>query len=264
MDAHPRAVLALLLLLATAGAAPAATIRGFDLAVFAGGMQRPEYLHRGVTFIEALRGQEYTLRVHNPLGCRVAVALAVDGLNTVDGRHTSARRAAMWVIEPFDTIEITGWQVSGWEARRFYFTSEADSYGAWLGRTENLGVIEAAFFKERTRPTPITRWIPWLHKDQRPPRGVSGSAENETSREKSAGRLSDEAAATGIGARVENPVEAVHLDLEHSPAATVRIRYEFRPELVRMGILPPSFPITPWQRREHARGFEFCPDPDTR
>jgi hypothetical protein len=43
----------------------------------------------------------------------------------------------------------------------------------------------------------------------------------------------------------------------------VTIRYEFRPQLVRLGILPPARTADPLQRRERARGFEpgFCPEP---
>jgi hypothetical protein len=44
---------------------------------------------------------------------------------------------------------------------------------------------------------------------------------------------------------------------------TVNIRYEFRPQLVRLGILPPAPATDPLQRRERARGFEpgFSPEP---
>ena len=39
-------------------------------------------------------------------------------------------------------------------ARQFFFTTEEKSYGAWLGKTRDLGVITAAFFRER-RPQPV-------------------------------------------------------------------------------------------------------------
>ena len=256
-------LLASTLLLAAATTASALTRGGFELQVVADGMQRPELTHRGTTYIEALRGKEFTLRLHNPLGVRVAVALAVDGLNTIDARHTSAAGAAKWVIEPYGTVEITGWQVSGDEARRFYFTGERDSYGAWLGETENLGVLEAVFFREKTRPTPITRFLPWSHKGRDSEGAASGAPapRSEASREKEAQGLADSSAATGIGERVDNPVESVHLDLEPTPAAQIRIRYEFRSELIRMGVLPQPHEPWPWNRREHAEGFAFCPDP---
>jgi hypothetical protein len=43
----------------------------------------------------------------------------------------------------------------------------------------------------------------------------------------------------------------------------VNIRYEFRPQLVRLGILPSDAVVDPLQRRERARGFEpgFSPEP---
>ena len=51
------------------------------------------------------------------------------------------------------------------------------------------------------------------------------------------------------------------MDLEDAPAQTVNIRYEFRPQLVRLGILSPT--PDPLDRRERARGFEdgFSPVP---
>lgn len=50
---------------------------------------------------------------------------------------------------------------------------------------------------------------------------------------------------------------------EDTPAQSVTIRYEFRPQLVRLGILPPARAADPLPRRERGRGFEpgFCPEP---
>ena len=39
-------------------------------------------------YVEAMRGASYALRLTNPTPYRVAVALSVDGLNTIDARHT--------------------------------------------------------------------------------------------------------------------------------------------------------------------------------
>ena len=123
----------------------------FELDVLVNGRPVAEYYARGRTYVEALQGAEYELRVRNPSPDRVAVALSVDGLNTIDARHTSAWNASKWVIEPYQTITISGWQMSSERARRFYFTNERDSYGAKLGQTANLGIISAVFFRERRR-----------------------------------------------------------------------------------------------------------------
>ena len=76
-------------------------------------------------------------------------------------------------------------------------------------------------------------------------------------------RADDEYAATGMGRRTGHAVTQVWLDLEDTAAQTVNIRYEFRPQLVRLGILPPAPTADPLQRRERAHGFEpgFCPEP---
>jgi len=126
----------------------------FDLQVLIDGRPLEEYAARGRRYVEASEGREYELRLHNPFPFRVAVALSVDGLNTIDARHTTAWDASKWVIGPYDTIEISGWQVSSARARHFYFTRESDSYGAKLGQTANLGVISAVFFRER-QPIPV-------------------------------------------------------------------------------------------------------------
>src|SRR5205823_12686727 len=128
---------------------PVIAENGFSVEVLVDGRPVPEYAARGRRYIEAFEGAEYELRIHNPLSVRVAVALSVDGLNTIDARHTSAWDAHKWVIDPYGTIEIGGWQMSSSGARRFYFTSERDSYAAKLGQAQNLGLISAGFFRER-------------------------------------------------------------------------------------------------------------------
>ena len=278
--------------LALAATARAEATRGFSLEVVLDGGVRPEYRARGAVYVEAVRGRPYVLRIRNPLPVRVGVALAVDGLDTIDARHGDARGAAKWVLGPYETIEIPGWQVDGGAARRFFFTGERSSYGAWLGKTENLGVIEAAFFRERARPVrAVPRPVqPRAQAPPPPPRFLQGapSADSEGSAGGiSAGVLggvpggvpgpeaigvpeaappperkaSDEYAATGIGERTPHGVEWVDLDLEDRPAAVVRIRYEFRDALVRLGVLPAT--PDPLVRREGARGFSggYCPDP---
>jgi hypothetical protein len=73
-----------------------------------------------------------------------------------------------------------------------------------------------------------------------------------------------EYAATGMGNRVDHEVERIPLNLEDKPFATVNLRYEFRPILVKLGV-PLSRPIEkePLARREKAKGFsnaEYCPE----
>jgi hypothetical protein len=225
--------------------------------VLVGGSPQRQYPHQGRWYIEAQKGREYAIRLRNPYGVRVAVALSVDGLNTIDARQTSAADARKWVIDPYQTIVISGWQISRSNARRFEFTTEERSYGQALGKTTNFGVISAAFFKERVPAVSV------LDEPVRPAAPASAAqAPGDVSA--NAKRANEEYAATGMGRRTDHEVMSVSLDLESAPARTVNIRYEFRPQLVRLGIVPPASTIDdPLDRRERARGFEpgFAPVP---
>jgi hypothetical protein len=269
-----------------------ATYQGFEVEVLVNGTPLTEYAARGRRYVEALEGAEYELRIKNPLGVRVAVSLSVDGLNTIDARRTTAWAASKWVIQPYQTITIGGWQMSSARARRFFFTTERDSYGAKLGQTANLGVISAVFFRER-QAQPVTI-VPYprrrsredsgTSKDQRAPDSPAGSGQTEdsvrTESSPNAGSSAkagtsakpravsptpdDESAATGIGRSVNNDVHWVNLDLLPSPVAETTVRYEYRAALVRLGILPRPYPTEPLRRREQSTGFtdgSYCPEP---
>ena len=227
------------------------------------GVAQPHFAHGGRWYVEARKGREYAIRLRNPYPVRVGVALSVDGLNTIDARETTAASARKWVIDPYDTIVISGWQTSQTEARRFEFTTEENSYGQALGKTANLGVISAVFFKERVRTRTSE---PSKDQRRREPAAPSESAKQEPAAARDESRAYEEYAATGMGRRTGHAVEQVWLDLEESPSQMVNIRYEFRPQLVRLGVLPPVPVADPLLRREGARGFEpgFAPEPPPR
>lgn len=260
---------------------PAVAENGFSVEVVVNGRPLAEYAARGRRYVEALENAEYELRIHNPSGSRVAVALAVDGLNSIDARHTTAWDAHKWVIGPYGTIHVRGWQMSSENARRFYFTTERDSYAAKLGQASNLGLITAMFFRER-RPitimpvTPSERRPPYKEEDRiRDPRsapepgttGESSRVESGRDAAKSARPYpppDDESAATGIGRSVRNDVQWIKMDLDSRPAGEITIRYEYRASLVRLGIIPRDYPRPDvLDRRERAQGFEprYCPQP---
>ncbi|MGH9240754.1 MAG: hypothetical protein ACRD3G_22140 [Vicinamibacterales bacterium] len=232
---------------------------GDVVQVLVNGAPQRLYAHRGRGYIEALKGREYIIRLRNPYAVRVAVALSVDGLNTIDARQTTAADARKWVLGPYESVTISGWQTSRTEARRFEFTTEADSYAQALGRGANLGVITAAVFRERVAAVARDAAGSSRRAESPPPAAAQESSA------KAAGntRADDEYAATGMGRRIDHAVTQVWLDLEATPAQTVNIRYEFRPQLVRLGILPGSSADDTLERRERARGFEpgFSPEP---
>jgi len=253
--------LATLLVLAT----PAFAIAGLypsgapEVEILVNGAPQTRYAHDGRWYVEALEGREYAIRLRNPYPVRVAVALSVDGLNSIDARQTTAAGARKWVLGPYQTVTITGWQTSASHARAFEFTTEERSYGQALGKTANLGTISAVFFRERAPQYSLRR-------EQQAPRRQSEAPAAPPATGLSSNKAEADAyAATGMGRRTEHAVEQVWLDLEDAPAASVNIRYEFRPQLVRLGIVPAPAHGDPLRRRERARGFEpgFAPEVET-
>lgn len=252
-----------------------------DVQVMVNGRPLQEYFARGRRYVEALEGAEYEISIRNGLPMRVAVALSVDGLNSIDAKHTTAWNSSKWVIAPYQTIRIGGWQMSSERARRFYFTTERDSYGAKLGQTANLGLISVVAFRERTpMVVPITPRPEGVYRDDRmreegegPAKMKAPSSSAGSGGDRAIGNSTrtapfpapdDESAATGIGRSVRNDVTWVNLRLEREPTREITIRYEYRNALVRLGILPrPYRQPDVLDRRERAKGFEggYCPEP---
>lgn len=261
-----RLLLSLAAIVLLVPAAAAAQGSGYAMEILVNGRPLAELPHGGRTYVEASRGREYAVRLSNRTGERVAVALAVDGLNSIDAKRTAARDATKWILGPWETIVLEGWQTSGSTARRFFFTTEERSYGSWLGKTEDLGIVSAAFFRER-QPVRHT----WSRDQEGVEGGVPGGVLGEGSeRERRADAPAaqaappDDLAATGIGREVDHRVRRVEFDEEDAPAAVVSLRYEYRDALVRLGVLPRFRREDPLARRERARGFEdagYAPDP---
>lgn len=235
---------------------------GFTLAVLVAGAPAPEYSARGRIYVEALKGKDFVVRLSNPTSGRIAVALSVDGRNVIDAKRTSSLEAVKWILGPGQTLDVPGWQVSGETARRFFFTETSKSYAKWLGDTANVGTIEAVFYREKHRRPEI------VHKDaaagQKCEAAASDTAEApaapQSGRLEKKTRSSDSFAATGIGERTDFPVEWVAFEEEKTPAARIALRYEFRAELVRLGVLPREEDL---YARDRGHGFEheYAPDP---
>jgi hypothetical protein len=269
---HPARTLTLVALAVTMliTVPPAAAHQESTLAldVLVDGKPLHEIHARDSVYIEAIKHAEYSLRLRNLTGHRMAVALSVDGLNTIDAKTGSAKKASKWVMEPWQTITIEGWQIGPDAARKFFFTSEDKSYGAWLGKISNLGVIEAVAYREYVPPPPVRQ--PVLEQEKRESsRMRSGDAAAPQAAGKSVPLpptegLDDDLAATGIGRKIDHRVTRVHMRLESHPASHLRLRYEYREQLVHLGVVPSTEEEQALARRERALGFDdfdFAPDP---
>ncbi len=117
----------------------------------ANGSALPVYAKDGRNFIIGIPGHEYAVRIRNCTSGRILVATSVDGVNVVSGETASPSQTG-YVLEPWGSVEITGWRKSLERTAAFYFTDLGDSYAARTGRPLNVGVIGVAVFQEKAQP----------------------------------------------------------------------------------------------------------------
>lgn len=117
-------------------------------------LELPAYLHRGQYWVAGRQGQPYAVRLRNNSPERVLVVLSVDGLNVITG-EVAAPDQTGYVLDPWQSADITGWRKSRREVAQFVFTDPGNSYADRTGRPDNIGVIGIAVFNEAPRYVPL-------------------------------------------------------------------------------------------------------------
>jgi hypothetical protein len=102
-------------------------------------------------YVQAFAGRNYSIVLKNNTGRRVAVLLAVDGLNAVNGEMSNLRSTEpMYVLGPWEQSTIRGWRSSLDEIRRFVFVDERRSYAQRTGQANSdMGWIRVLAFREQ-------------------------------------------------------------------------------------------------------------------
>jgi len=187
---------------------------------------KAESWKEGRPFVTAHPQERYSVRLTNPLPVRVAVNLTVDGLNSISGKPSGISDGQKWLIEPYGSVVIPGWQVSGGEARRFFFTDKPKSYAEWRGEAlgrdlaANCGVIGAAYFWNQGELDRYYDDHPQVIYRQRPYPCVNGTekAMSRSAPAPAAGSLAEDSnrpeesgqqAGTGMGERQDHPTYEV-------------------------------------------------------
>ncbi|MCB0345198.1 MAG: hypothetical protein KDD66_08765 [Bdellovibrionales bacterium] len=185
--------------------------------------------------LDVREGEEYSIYVRNPLPVRVAVVVTVDGLNTIDGEKTHSDRGSKWMIQPYSTIKIDGWQTGDSTQRKFVFTRPQFSYARWRedrdGRnyTDKLGEIKIAYFWNSNELRDALSWRRqyWNYEKRSPyASGIEGSADSAMGAPEYYGGR----AGTGMGRYDHNPVRMVdfHYDTGmYSEYSALKITYHF-------------------------------------
>ena len=120
----------------------------FALEILVNGRPLPRYYRDGQSYVPAVQGDVYQIRLTNRTPGRVAVALFIDGLNTIAQRRELASSAVKWVIGPRQSVVVPGWQIDLQTSRQFVFVTAGESLAARKRFTEEIGLITATVYPE--------------------------------------------------------------------------------------------------------------------
>jgi len=107
-------------------------------------LDRYYYVREGRYDLDPLLGRPYRIQLKNLTAGYLGIVLAVDGLNT-NGNAPIAGDASdrKWILRPFQTVTISGWQVTADEALQFAFAPPSQSHSTL---DELRGTIQLAVY----------------------------------------------------------------------------------------------------------------------
>ncbi len=182
-------------------------------------------------YIEAVKGENYSIIVKNRTGGRIGVVVAVDGRNIISGNKSSLKsKERMYIIGPYGRARLEGWRTNLDTVHRFYFTDQGDSYAVKTFKDSSaMGVIAVTVFRERHQPKLLERF------------GFSGEKAKRAPAAPSAGKgpaeYEEDIAGTGFGDKTNAPAVEVEFQAERTPFAKILAKYEWHDVLCRKGLL---------------------------
>jgi hypothetical protein len=186
-------------------------------------------------YLEAVKGQRYSIQVTNKSDRRIGLVIAVDGRNIIDGKKSDLlRNERMYIIGPYGTNTFEGWRTGMDRTNRFYFTEQSDSYAEKVfADASAMGTIALAAYKEK-----IPQIVP--HADMSLPKREAPAACAPSASSRAAGKHKleeSDQAGSGFGETTYSPASVVQFDPEHTMAEKVVLKYEWRSELCQKGII---------------------------
>jgi hypothetical protein len=230
------------------------------------GERIPVHTHHGRLYVAGTPGEKYSLVLNNKTAGRVLTVVSVDGVNVITG-ETATPAQSGYVLDPWGSVDISGWRKNMNEVAAFVFTPLPDSYAARTDRPGNVGVIGVAVFGEYQPPCPPA--------SLQQPAPLSGpGARSDAARESASGGARDSASAPMESLRVlpkaEEKLGTGHGERETSaarwtdfrraagrPSEVISIYYDSRANLIARGIIA----LAPRAEPNPFPGFRFTPDP---
>jgi len=202
-------------------------------------------------YLEAKKGENYSITIKNNTAGRIGVVIAVDGRNIITGKKSFLKNNEdMYIVNPYGYTKLEGWRTDQNTVYRFYFTDKSDSYTIrTFGDSSAIGVIAVTVFREKERPE-------ILYEKQMRGKKVPGAASRPSAKSES-GLYESDTAGTGFGYEKYSPAVKVKFEPERVPSKKLLVKYEWHEILCNKGL------IKCWQE-EHNRLWdedEYAPFP---
>lgn len=212
-------------------------------------------------YLEAVKGDRYSIKVANRSGRRIGVVIAVDGRNIVSGQKSDLKPdERMYILEPYESYTYEGWRTGMDRTNRFYFTEQSDSYAERaFSDGSAMGTIAVAVYRERIPETTIRHDKRTLLKKEGPVGAFphdAGDDERRGASENMKTKTSDQAG-TGFGETTYSPARTVFFTAEKKVFERVVLKYEWRSELCKKGIASCGTKNRLWPNNS---GFAPIPD----
>jgi len=182
-------------------------------------------------YLEARRGEIYSIVIRNMTPDRIGVVIAVDGRNIISGKKSDLKNSEdMYIVNGFEHGQYDGWRTASDKVHKFYFTDMADSYAMrTFSDSTAMGIIAFAIYREKERPKPLY--------ERKRQDNTSVAPSPESSARSKTGAVKDESAGTGFGDEQYSPTIKVAFEPEDRPTQKMLVKYEWREALCRKGIL---------------------------
>ncbi len=126
----------------------------YRIEIVTDGKAKPVYSAGRNLYVPAGRDEVFDIRLINESDRRVAVALFIDGLNTLGRKRELPSQARKWIVDANSNATISGWQIDQDTARKFIFVGADESLAARMQYTDEIGIITASFYPEAVVQTP--------------------------------------------------------------------------------------------------------------
>jgi hypothetical protein len=198
----------------------------------------PRVRHEGRYFyVEAVKGDKYSIEVTNRSDRQIGVVIAVDGRNIISGSKSDLKNnERMYIVGPHATNTFEGWRTGMDRTNRFYFTEQSDSYAEKVFFDASaMGTIAVAVYREKLPPIALRPET--TYRAQEAPAGASSQAPQAKRAYDRAEKEKNEQAGTGFGETTYSPAHQVHFEAENIIAEKIVLKYEWRQELCKKGII---------------------------